>query len=428
MPVLRAAFDALKALNKNDINEIKAFQKPPKLVQFVMEAVCILLNAKPDWNAAKQIMSDVNFLKKLQEYDANHIPEATLKKIKPYIESRDFQPIIIEKVSKVAKSMCQWVIAVDKYAKVYKVIEPKISKRDMMEKELKDCLDTLKKKQDELAVVEAKLFELQKTLEVKQQELQVIQDEFDLTNARLNRASRLQSALSDEEVRWRESVKNLEKELWAIPGDILVASACIAYLGAFPISYRKRLTQVWNEQCRMEQIPCSSEFDFVRCLGDQFKIRQWNMFGLPKDEISTENGIIVTQAGRWPLMIDPQEQANKWIRNLEEDNELIVLQQTDANYMRTIEMAVVNGVPVLMEELGETLDSSLSPLLARSTYLSAGHLMLRFGEKDIEFNPSFRFYMTTKLSNPHYLPEVCIQVTLVNFLVTLSGLEDQLLS
>jgi len=35
--------------------------------------------------------------------------------------------------------------------------------------------------------------------------------------------------------------------------------------------------------------------------------------------------------------------------------------------------------------------------------------------------------MTTKLANPHYLPDVCIKVTLINFTVTLEGLEDQLL-
>lgn len=46
MPQLRTAQDALKALNKNDVNEIRVFQKPPKLVQFVMEAVCILMNVK----------------------------------------------------------------------------------------------------------------------------------------------------------------------------------------------------------------------------------------------------------------------------------------------------------------------------------------------------------------------------------------------
>lgn len=49
LPALDAATKALEALNKNDINEVKVFQKPPKLVQFVMESICLLLGAKYDY-------------------------------------------------------------------------------------------------------------------------------------------------------------------------------------------------------------------------------------------------------------------------------------------------------------------------------------------------------------------------------------------
>ena len=94
MPALRAAQDALKALNKNDINELRVFQKPPKLVQFVMEAVLILLGQKADWNNAKVVMADVNFLKKLEDYDKEHIPEPVLKKIKTYVDHKDFEPAV----------------------------------------------------------------------------------------------------------------------------------------------------------------------------------------------------------------------------------------------------------------------------------------------------------------------------------------------
>lgn len=55
-------------------------------------------------------------------------------------------------------------------------------------------------------------------------------------------------------------------------------------------------------------------------------------------------------------------------------------------------------------------------------------MLIRLGDSDIEYDTNFRLYLTTKLANPHYLPEICIQVTLVNFTVTLSGLEDQLLA
>lgn len=63
----------------------------------------------------------------------------------------------------------------------------------------------------------------------------------------------------------------------------------------------------------------------------------------------------------------------------------------------------------------------------QSFRFQAGRLLIRIGSTDIEYNSNFKFYMTTKLANPHYLPEICIKVTLVNFTVTPSGLEDQLL-
>ena len=117
-----------------------------------------------------------------------------------------------------------------------------------------------------------------------------------------------------------------------------MASAYVAYLGAFPIHYRQELSAIWAIECKRLDIPGSDQFNLVKILGDPFTIRQWNMSGLPRDEISIENGIIVTQAGRWPLMIDPQEQANRWIRNMEKDNELRITKLGDPYLMRYLEV------------------------------------------------------------------------------------------
>ncbi|KAF7463316.1 Hypothetical predicted protein [Marmota monax] len=79
-------------------------------------------------------------------------------------------------------------------------------------------------------------------------------------------------------------------------------------------------------------------------------------------------------------------------------------------------------------KLKETLDPSLEPILLKQTFISGGRVLIRLGDSDIDYDRNFRFYMTTKMPNPHYLPEVCIKVTIINFTVTKSGLEDQLLS
>eukprot|EP00497_Spongosphaera_streptacantha_P001118 TRINITY_DN1749_c0_g1_i1.p1 TRINITY_DN1749_c0_g1~~TRINITY_DN1749_c0_g1_i1.p1 ORF type:complete len:68 (-),score=9.04 TRINITY_DN1749_c0_g1_i1:169-372(-) len=49
-------------------------------------------------------------------------------------------------------------------------------------------------------------------------------------------------------------------------------------------------------------------------LGDPVEMREWQIFGLPSDDHSMENGMCVTKGRRWPLMIDPQGQANRFIK------------------------------------------------------------------------------------------------------------------
>ena len=91
--------------------------------------------------------------------------------------------------------MCMWVIAIDKYYKVYKHVEPKIKRQQAAEAELKQVMALLKAKQGELAEIEAKIQTMMNNLEEKQREFKQLQDHNDLTAARVNRAGRLTSAL-----------------------------------------------------------------------------------------------------------------------------------------------------------------------------------------------------------------------------------------
>ena len=67
-------------------------------------------------------------------------------------------------------------------------------------------------------------------------------------------------------------------------------------------------------------------------------------------------------------MIDPQGQANKWIKNMEKEYKLSVIKLTDSDYMRTLENCITFGNPLLLENVGEELDPSLEPLLLKQTF------------------------------------------------------------
>ena len=207
----------------------------------------------------------------------------------------------------------------------------------------------------------------------------------------------------------------------------MIASSVIAYLGPFTAQFRNRIIENWTNECKSRKITCSEDFQLANVLGDPIKIRQDCINGLPTDSFSIDNGVIVDNSRRWPLMIDPQGQANKWVKNMEKERGIEVIKLTDGNYMRTLENSIQFGTPVLLENVGEELDPSLEPLLLKQVFRQAGVDCIKMGENVVEYSPEFRFYITTKLRNPHYLPELATKVSLLNFMITPDGLEDQLL-
>ena len=85
------------------------------------------------------------------------------------------------------------------------------------------------------------------------------------------------------------------------------------------------MVHIWLQECLEKHIPISEDFNIIKVMGNPVLIREWNHKGLPTDTVSVENGILATKSSRWPLMIDTQQQANKWIKNLEKDIETMLV-------------------------------------------------------------------------------------------------------
>ncbi len=153
-------------------------------------------------------------------------------------------------------------------------------------------------------------------------------------------------------------------------GDVLLSAGVIGYLGPFTALFRDECLKDWIKYTQSKSIQCSDygKYSLSQTLGEPIKIQQWNICGLPKDSFSIDNAVIVYNSKRWPLMIDPQGQANRWVKNSEKDNKIEIIKLTDSDYMRTLENCIQFGYPVLLENVNEDLDPSLEPLLLRSTF------------------------------------------------------------
>ncbi|KAM8856216.1 dynein axonemal heavy chain 7 [Spinachia spinachia] len=443
MPILESALSALNTLTNQDITVVKSMKSPPPAVKLVMEAICILKGIKPDrvpdpsgsgkkvedfWGPAKKLLGDMKFLQSLHDYDKDNISPSFIAIIRnKYITNPDFVPEKIRTASTAAEGMCKWVCAMDKYDKVAKVVAPKKEKLAQAQGELKVAMGSLQKKQAALKEVQDKLAKLQDTLEANKHKKADLESQVDLCSKKLERAEQLIGGLGGEKTRWSEMAVNLGELYNNLTGDILISAAIVAYLGAFTSSYRLDQTDEWMNLSKSREIPCSRNMSLMNSLGDPIKTRAWTIDGLPSDIFSIDNGIIISNARRWPLMIDPQGQANKWVKNMEKANSLHIIKLSDADFVRTLENCIQFGTPVLLENVGEELDPILEPLLLRQTFKQGGALCIRLGDSTIEYAPDFRFYITTKLRNPHYLPETSVKVTLLNFMITPEGIQDQLL-
>ena len=236
------------------------------------------------------------------------------------------------------------------FNKVFNETRPLREKLEATQKVLDEKTALLNEKLAALDAVNKKIQELEAMFEQKMQEKERLTNEIELCKVKLERAKKLISGLSDEQGRWTKDVKKMVQDSNLIPGNCAVSSGMIAYSGPFTAEYRTSMEKGWASRLVEVGLECSSNVTMREFLGVPVVIQGWNIAGLPKDDTSTENGVIISKTKRWPLMIDPQSQANKFIKNLGAKHEegFSIIKPTDANIMRTIELAVQFGKEVLL--------------------------------------------------------------------------------
>ncbi|XP_045472902.1 dynein beta chain, ciliary-like isoform X2 [Harmonia axyridis] len=434
-PALLAAMDALNTLNKNNLTELKSFTQPPDAVVNVCAAVLVLFSKKGKipkergWKECKMLMGKVDqFLYDLINYDKENMSPEVVKATQEYLKNPEFDPVKIAAKSGAAAGLCSWVINILKFYDVFVVVEPKRQALAKANQDLKDAQAKLQALNEKLSLLERQLGTLKAEFDEATEAKMKVQAEADACALMIDLANRLVNGLASEKVRWKDLVQSYQQSIITMPGDILSITSFISYVGCFTRKYRLDLLhKYWTPYLNNLQppIPKTEGLDPLSLLTDDAIIATWNNEGLPTDRMSTENACILTFSARWPLMIDPQLQGIKWIKTKYAES-LTVVRLNMRNYLDILEKCITNGHVILFENIGETMDAVLEPVLGR--VLVKKGKAVKIGDKEVDYDPRFKLIIHTKLANPHYKPEIQAQTTLINFTVTRDGLEEQLLA
>ena len=445
-PILKQAQDAVNKLDKNSLVEIKKLHQPTSGMKDTFDAICIMFGRNPKrvdgptrgekvddyWPEAVSLLNDVKFITNIQSFNPAEIDQKTIAKLKKYVPTNKDQRAEKRKAALASfqsvAALYDWVCASYDYWFVYQEILPKKLAAEEAERKLEATKAILAEAREHLQQIEAKLKQLEESVATMQAKEQELASNVENTQTRLMRAQKIMNGLSGETSRWSETATTLKDSSKFILGDALLIAGVLTYIGAFSPQFRHMMLEKWKEFLKDCRIIFTENFTIGQALGNEGIIRDWIVKGLPNDMHSIENALIITQ-GRdsFPLLIDPQLSGTKWLRAISGEK-LKVLSQDQADFLQNLRSCVTFGLPVLITNVGLKLDSLLDPLLSREILNVDGQKRVALGGEYVPYADGFRLYISTKYPNPHYSPEVCSQVTLINFTTTQDGLTDLLLN
>ncbi|GFR77163.1 dynein heavy chain 8, axonemal, partial [Elysia marginata] len=440
-PALEAAEAALQTIKPADISTVKKLGKPPHLIMRIMDCCLILFRRKlepnepdpdrpcpkPCWSEALKLMGQMGFLQQLMDFPKDTITGEMVEIMEPYMRMDDYNVESAQKVAGFVAGLLSWTTAMAFFYGINKEVLPlkaNLAKQEVRlkvaTKELSEAQATLDEKQAELNIVQAKY-------DAAMGRKKMLMDDAEMCRNKMEAATTLIGGLAGEQVRWSAQSSEFRDQITRLTGDVLICTGFLSYSGPFNQEFRTKLINKWSIELTLKKIPFTKNLNTVEALVDTTTIGEWNMEGLPNDDLSVQNGIITTKASRYPLLIDPQGQGKSWIKSREKKRNLLVTCLNHKYFRTHLEDALSQGRPLLIENVEEDLDPSLDNILEKNFIKSGSMFKVKVGDKECDVMKTFYLYITTKLANPTYTPEVSARTSIIDFTVTQKGLEDQLL-
>jgi dynein heavy chain 1 len=194
--------------------------------------------------------------------------------------------------------------------------------------------------------------------------------------SKCERAKTLLDSLEEERNRWEDGSETFQAQLATLLGDVLLASAFVAYIGFFDHRMRHTLVHQWKEFLTHIDVVYKPDLSLVEYLSTASERIEWSSNALPDDELCVENAIILHRFNRYPLIIDPSGQAVEYLLKQNQHRRIHTTSFLDLNFMKHLESALRFGTCLLVQDV-ENVDPILNPVLNQEFQKTGGRVLVR---------------------------------------------------
>ena len=432
-PMVDAAKTAVGKIRKDSLNELRMMRLPPEAINDVLSGVLILMgNFDTSWRSMKSFLAKPSIKQEIMNYDARRITPQIRKKANQLLQEKadSFEPKRIQRVSVAAAPLAAWFKANVSYSVILEKIAP-------LENELHDAQDDIDQAlaaqhgvEQELVALDGQVTDLKVNFSKITSEAEALKISLKNVQGTLERSQTLLQKLSEEKHRWDEQVNEIENVTVLLPNYCLLVANFVTYLGGYPENIRVECMDKWKQKVLPPQTISEDDiWNALRFMNNESDLLQWKAEGLPDDELSYQNAMIILNSALYPFIIDPNGDATKWLtHHLKAQNiSHEMIQQTDPRFIKQLELSVRFGKTLLVTDV-DTINPCLYQLLRKDLSKQGARQVISVGDKFIDYNANFKLYLITRNSN-FSLPSRCKPlVTELNFCVTKSGLESQILA
>ncbi|KAF9015424.1 dynein heavy chain [Cyathus striatus] len=410
-PAVLDAQAAVSNIKRQHLQEVRTMANPPEAVKLAMESI-------DSWRTVQGIIRRDDFIQRILTKQLRDIMN------RDFLSRPSYNFETVQRASRACGPLVKWVIAQVKFSEILDKVEPLRNEVQSLEQQA----ETTKKQAGAIiqmiGELEKKIAKYKDEYALLISETQAIKSEMERVQSKVNRSMKLLESLSSERGRWEAGSRTFEAEMSTIVGDVLLSAAFLAYGGFFDQHYREVMWQDWTNHLLEANIKFKPELSFTEYLSTADDRLSWQSKSLPADNLTTENAIMLKRFNRYPLIIDPTGQATTFLLNEYKDCKITVTSFLDEAFLKVLESALRFGNPLLIQDV-EHLDPILNAVLNKEIRRTGGRVLIRLGNQDIDFSPSFTMFLSTRDPSVEFSPDVCSRVTFVNFTMTRSSLQSQ---